>query len=141
MIERLSSRRFERRPQRAAHEHQPDQQADEQEDLPEPAEVHVLVALVAEPEVGGEAQPLHHREPLAGHRADDDDQQADEQEVHAEPLELRLVARDGGRDEQARRQPRRRDPEDAELRVPGARHGVGQELGEREAEEAWPSTP
>jgi hypothetical protein len=39
-----------------AHQPQPEEQPDEQEDLPEPAEVDVLVALVAEPEVHLEAQ-------------------------------------------------------------------------------------
>ena len=68
----------------------------------------------------------------AGQRADHDDQQADEQEVHARALELRLVAGDGRGDEQARGQPGGGDPEDAELRVPGAGHGVGQPLGQRE---------
>ncbi len=45
-------------------------------------------------------------------------------------------AADGRRDEQARGEPRRGDPEDAELRVPRARHRVGQHLVERDAEEA-----
>ena len=48
----------EGRPHRPGHQDQPEEQADEQEDLPEPAEVDVLVALVAEPEVGHVAQPL-----------------------------------------------------------------------------------
>ena len=38
--------------QRAAHQAEPDEQADEEEDLPEAAQIHVLVALVAEPEPG-----------------------------------------------------------------------------------------
>ena len=70
--------------------------------------------LYVEPEL------LHHREPLAGERADHDDEQADEQEVDAEPLELRLMARDRRRDVQARAEPGGGDPEHGELRVPGA---------------------
>ena len=85
-------------------------------------EVDVLIALVAEPEVRRVAELLLDAEPLARHRADDDDQQADEQEVDAQPLELRLVARDGRGHEQPGGQPGGGDPEDAELRVPGAGH-------------------
>src|SRR3546814_12709710 len=69
-------------------------QADEQVDLPEAAEVGVFPALVAEPEVVGQAELLHHRHPLAGERTDHDDDQAYEQEVHAELLVLRLVPGD-----------------------------------------------
>ena len=100
----LASRRRprERRPQRAADQRQPQQQADEQEPLPEAADVGVFPALVAEPEVVVEAELLHHRQPLAGERADDDDEQADEQEVDAEALEFRLVPRDRRPDVQAR---------------------------------------
>ena len=126
----------EGRPHRPGHHRQPEEQADRQEELPEPAEVDVLVTLVAEPEVGHVAQPLLDREPLAGHRADDDDQQADEQEVDAQPLELRLVARDGRRHEQPGGQPGAGDPEDGDLRVPGPGHAVGQPLGQRDAVEA-----
>ena len=72
-IDDVSSRALQRGPQRAADQHQPQQQADEQEDLPEAADVGVLPALVAEPEVVREAELLHHREPLPGERADDDD--------------------------------------------------------------------
>ena len=64
------------RPQRAADQAQPQQQADEQIPLPEAADVGVFPALVAEPEVVLQAELLHHRDPLAGERADDDDEQA-----------------------------------------------------------------
>ena len=58
---RLSTRPADRRPQRAAHQSEPDEQSDEQEDLPESAEIDVLVALMAEPEVRHEAELLLHR--------------------------------------------------------------------------------
>ena len=80
-----------------------------------------------------EAELLHHREPLAGERADDDHDEADEQEVHAEALELRLVARDRGPDVQPRAEPRGGDPQHRELRVPASREAVRQDLGQREA--------
>jgi hypothetical protein len=47
---------LQRRPQAAQHQRQPQHQADEQRDLPGAAEVDVLVALVAEPEAGVEAE-------------------------------------------------------------------------------------
>ena len=70
-------------PHRPDHQQQPQEQADRQEELPEPPQVHVLVALVAKPEVRHVAQPLLDGEPLARHRPDNDDQQASEQEVDA----------------------------------------------------------
>ena len=121
------------RPQRAADQRQPQQQADEQEPLPEAAHVGVFPALVAEPEVVLQPELLHHRQPLAGERADHDDQQADEQEVDAEPLELRLMAGQRRCDVQAGAEPRDRDPQHRQLRVPGARERVGQHVGQREA--------
>ena len=53
----------------------------EQEELPEPAEIHVLIALVAEPEIAGKTQLLLYTQPLPKQRPDHDDQQAHEQEV------------------------------------------------------------
>ena len=45
---------------RAGHEEEPDEEADEEEELPEAPQVHVLVALVAEPVPAVPAQALHH---------------------------------------------------------------------------------
>ena len=53
-----------------------------------------------------------------------------------ERLELRLLAADQRPDEQAGGQPRRGDPEDAELHVPGARDAVGQDVRDLDAVEA-----
>jgi hypothetical protein len=124
---------LERRPQSASDEHEPQEQSDEQEDLPEAADVDVFPALVAEPEVVGEPELLHDREPLARERADDDDDQADPQHVDAQTLEPRLVPRDRRTDVKARAEPGGRDPEHGELRVPAARQAVRQHVGEREA--------
>jgi hypothetical protein len=108
------------RPERAPHEHQPQHEADEEVPLPEPADVGVFPALVAEPEIALEPEFLHHRQPLTGERTDHDDDQTDEQEVHAEALILRLVARYGGADVEARSKPCSGDPQHCELRMPGA---------------------
>ncbi|CAM5637632.1 hypothetical protein RLIN73S_04754 [Rhodanobacter lindaniclasticus] len=121
-----------RRPQRAADQEQPQHQADEQEDLPEAAQVDVLPTLVAEPEVLRQIHLVHHRQPLAGERADHDDQQAHPQEVHPEPLELRLVTGDQRCDVQTGGQPRGGDPQHRQLGMPGAGEGVGQVVGQCE---------
>ena len=78
-------------------------------------------------------QQLLYAHPLAGHRADDDEQERPEQHVHAQALPLRLDAAHRRTDEQAGRQPRRGDPEDAQLHVPRARDRVRQELRDAES--------
>ena len=68
---------------RAPHQQQPEEQADEQQDLPDAAEVDVLVALW--PNQNQQvAELLLDAQPLAGQRADDDDEQRAEQHVDAE---------------------------------------------------------
>ena len=99
-------------------------------------EVDVLVAAVAEVEPHRLGQHLLHAQPLARHRADHDEQERAEEHVDAGPLPLRLLAADRRRDVEARREPRGRDPEDAELHVPGARDRVRQDRRERDAVEA-----
>jgi hypothetical protein len=121
-----------RGPQGASHEGQPQDQAHEQEDLPEAADVGVFPALVSEPEVLFQAQLLHHREPLAGEGADHDDQQADEQHVHAQSLELRFMARDRRPDVEPGGKPGGGDPQHRQLRVPAAGQRVRQHVGELE---------
>ena len=125
----------ERRPEGAHHQGQPEDQPDEQADLPEAAEVDVLIALLAEPEAGVEAQALVDRQPLAGQRAGDDDQKGAEQDVDAEALEARLAATDRRRQEEPGGEEGGGDPEDRRLDVPGAGQAVGQPLGQRQAEE------
>ena len=128
---------LQRGPQAAQHQRGPQQQADEQIDLPEAAEVEIFIALVAEPEIeraGGDMAV--DREPFAGERSDDDHQQADEQEIDAEALELRFSAAQQRRDIEPGGQPGGRDPQDGELRVPGAGHRIGEIFRHRQAVEA-----
>ncbi len=127
----MFTRTFQNGPERARHQKQPDKQTDEQEPLPEPAEIDVFETLMAEPMVHRETEFLLDAENLSGHRAADDDQQADEKKIHAEPLELRLVSRHGGRDEQTGGKPRGCDPENSKLRVPGASDGIGEPFAQR----------
>ncbi len=118
------------RPQRAADQEHPQHQADEQEDLPEAAEIGVFPALVPEPEVVLQPHLVHHRKPLAGERTDHDQQQADPQEIHPEPLELGLVTGNHRRDVQTGGQPRGGDPQHRQFGMPGARERVGQVVGQ-----------
>ena len=60
------------RPQRAQHQHAPDQQAEEEADLPEPPELDVGESLVAEPEPAV-VDIAHDAELVADQRAGDDD--------------------------------------------------------------------
>ena len=120
----------------AQHQDEPQHEPGEEGDLPGAAEVHVLVALVAEPEARVEAELLVDGQPLAGERPDHDEEQRAEQDVHAQTLEPRLAPADGRRQEEAGGQERRRDPEHPSLDVPGPGEAVGQVLSQREAVEA-----
>src|SRR5579884_2255859 len=122
-------------PQTARHKGQPDEQAGQQEQLPEAAQIDVFITLMAEPEPGVTVQFLLHAQPLAGQGTNDDDQEGGEEDVDEEALPLRFTSADGRSDEQAGGQPGGGDPEDAQLRVPGAHDGVGQNLVQRNAVE------
>ena len=126
------------REDRAEHQDEPEDEADEEGDLPDAPEVDVLVPLVAEPEAQVEREDLVDREVLPGERPGDDDEERAPEDVHAEALELRLVPSDDRGEEEARREEGGRDPEDAGLDVPGAREGVGEPLADRKAEERLP---
>ena len=69
---------------------------------------------------------------LACQAAGDDHHQRPEECVDAGPLVFRFLATDPRRQEKAAAHPGRRDPEDGELEVPGARQGVGQPAGDVE---------
>src|SRR5215204_3515247 len=124
----------ERRRERAPHQKEPEDEADEEQYLPEAAEVNILVPLRAEPEPVL-TQKLLDAQPLAAEAPDDDEQHRREERVHAELLILRLVARDGRRDEEPRRQPRGRNPEEADLRVPRSHDRIRQILRQRNSVE------
>ena len=123
---------------RADHQAEPEEQADEQEDLPEAAEVDVLVAL------GGRTRSSC-RAPcvccMPSHSPASEPTTMMSRQTKRKLTPDALVAcgswpETAGRDEQAGGQPGGGDPEDAELRVPGARHRVGQPFGQRDAVEA-----
>ena len=107
---------------------------DEQQDLPEASEIDVFITLAAEPEPHI-AKTLLDAKPFAGERSADHENQCTEECVDTEPLVLRFVSADGRANIESGGQPRRRDPEDGDLQMPGAGDGVGQILGERESKE------
>ena len=127
----------ERRFQAAPHQPQPEDQSAKEQDLPHAAKVDIFVALRAEPEPQV-AQLLLDTKPLTRERTYDHGHQRDEQNIHAKALPPGLVSAHRGSDVQPGRQPRGRDPENADLQVPGARHGIRQPPGERNSIEAIP---
>ena len=116
------------------HQHKPQHQADEQQDLPEASEIDVFISLTAEPEPHV-AETLLDAQPFAGERSADHENQRTEECVHTKPLVLRLVTADSRSNVKSGGQPRRSDPENGDLEMPGARDGVGQILSERKSKE------
>eukprot|EP01022_Parablepharisma_sp_SALTPOND_P004174 TRINITY_DN1187_c0_g2_i1.p1 TRINITY_DN1187_c0_g2~~TRINITY_DN1187_c0_g2_i1.p1 ORF type:complete len:839 (+),score=292.08 TRINITY_DN1187_c0_g2_i1:14101-16617(+) len=123
-------------PERASQQEQPEQQADEEQDLPDTSHAGVFQALVADPEAEVGAGVFETTVPARGGGTHHDGNQGPEQHIHTELLEARLAARQQGRDIQSRGQPGRGDPEDAHLRVDGTAHHIGQQLRQWNAEEA-----
>ena len=120
----------------AHHQHQPEDQADEERQLPDAAKLDVLIALVAEPPVQVRGHPALQRHELATEGTDHHDDQCPEEHVHTQLLVLGILAAvDDGDEEQASSQEARGDPEDGRLDVPGAGQRVRQVLGERNAVE------
>ena len=114
------------RPDGAQHQPEPEEEAHEESRLPDAPEVEILVALMPQVERDRVAQLVVDAEVLAHERSPDHQHQRHEQQVDAEPLPRGLLAADERRDEEPRRQPRGGDPEEAELKMPRARHAVGE---------------
>src|SRR6185503_5786064 len=72
-----------------------------------------------------------HTQVFTGQGTHYDDQQSYEQQIHSETLPLRFLAADKRADEQTRRQPRSRDPEQTDLKMPRSRDAVWKELRKR----------
>jgi hypothetical protein len=129
----LSTRSRLSLPQAAEENHDPDAEADHQEDLPEAAEVEVLEPLQAEDRAG---EPVMHPGQLAEQAAEHDHGQGPEQGEGERRLTARLAARDHRREEDPGGDERGGDEEDRELHVPGADQVEGERLGDVDAEEA-----
>ena len=132
----VGARPADGRQQAAHHQGQPDQQAGEDQHLPETAHVEELVALMAEPvDQVGIPQAPRQGEPLARQRSQNGHHQRHPQRVHAQPLPGRLEAGDHGRQIESGAQPGGGDPQHGELHVPGAGERIGGDVGERNAVE------
>mmetsp|Transcript_29861 Transcript_29861/g.75232 ORF Transcript_29861/g.75232 Transcript_29861/m.75232 type:complete len:310 (+) Transcript_29861:636-1565(+) len=121
----------DRRPDGIEHQQEPEHQPHEQEVLPEPAQLHVLVALVTEPLTHKQAlKALGHGCHLPGHRTTDDDQQAEEEEIAEGLLQRRGCppATDRRRQKQSGGQEACGDGIHGRLRVPRPCHRVGDVL-------------
>ena len=89
-----------RLPQAAEENDHPDQHADGEEDLPQPAEVQVFPALCADPKPGAFARDVaFDARRLAEQTADDDEDHRAEQSDRELVLVLGLASRDHGRQE------------------------------------------
>ena len=82
---RVACHRRTGRPQRPKHQGTPDQQAEEETDLPEPPKLDVRLSLVAEPEPAI-IDIAHDAQPVAGQRAGDNGQRHPEQHVDEQSL-------------------------------------------------------
>ena len=127
---------LERRARGADHQEQPDEQSNEQQNLPAAAQIDILVPLVPPEEGVGIGEFVLDAHPFAGERADHNEQQGAEQDVDAERLELGLFAADERSDEETGGEPGSGNPEDADLHVPGAADAVGQDVRDLQAVEA-----
>ena len=104
----------------------PEREPDDQEDLPDPAQVDIFISLMAQVEGETPGQMVLHAEPLSGKRTDDYDEKRNKEDIHSKPLPPHLPPAHCRRDVQPGRQPGRGNPENAELRVPCPRNNVRQ---------------
>mmetsp|Transcript_70035 Transcript_70035/g.167296 ORF Transcript_70035/g.167296 Transcript_70035/m.167296 type:complete len:268 (+) Transcript_70035:1143-1946(+) len=113
------------------HKQQPQKQAHQKEVLVKTAQLHVLVALMAEPLAHKEAfETLCDGCHLPCHGAPNDHEQAQEEEIAERLLQRRILfsATNCRRKEQACCEEAGGNREDCRLRVPGACHSVGDVL-------------
>ncbi|CUJ72886.1 Uncharacterised protein [Achromobacter aegrifaciens] len=135
----VPARRAQRRHDAAQHQHQPEADAGELADLPQAAQVHVFIALVAQPEVQVRRHDLRDREVVPGERSDHHQHQRPEQDVDAKLLELGIApAVDQRRQKQAGGQEARGDPEQRALDMPGAHQRIREPLRQVDAIELLP---
>ena len=98
----------------ANHQEEPDQQSNEQQNLPAAAQIDILVALMSPKERVGVGELVLDAHPFAGQRSHDNEEQGAEQHMDAKCLELRFLSADQRSDEETGGQPGGGDPEDAE---------------------------
>ena len=94
---------------------------------------------MAEPEILREISddPVD-RKPFAGEGADNDDQQTEEEKPNPRSLKLRVASSEERRHVEAGRKPGDRNPQDCQLRVPGARDRIGEVFRQGQSVESLP---
>ena len=110
----------------------PEEESDDEKDLPQAPEVEILEALIAEPTADGAS--LHSGE-FSEKTADNHDDERTEQGIGKRFLAARLVPRDHRDQKNARGKVGGGDPEDGELKVPGADNVIGEQAAKIDAEE------
>src|SRR5215469_7166570 len=111
--------------QSAPHEPKPENQSAEQQDLPNPAQIYILIALRTEPKPQV-AKFVLNAHPLAGKRSNDNKDERPKKNIHAQPLAIRLDAAHSRSNVKTSCEPRGSNPEKSNLKMPSACHAVGQ---------------
>src|SRR5690606_21903350 len=109
-------------------------QPDDEQELPQPSDLQILPALVADPEPR-RREELGDAAPLAEQAAEDHDREGAEQQVDPAGLVARLLDADDAAEKEGRRDIGRGDPEDRRLQVPGAQQVAREYLRQVEAVE------
>ena len=112
----------------------PEEKANDQENLPESSQIEILEALISKPLPPLVNPPLNPRV-FAQHAAKYNHRERYEQAIRQPVLPPGLAANDHRSQEDSRGQKGSRDPENRQLKVPGAGHVEGQHTGEINAEE------
>src|SRR5690606_13801513 len=113
------------RPHATQHQQEPESQANELDDLPETAQIQILITLVTEPEVQLGGQDVFDGQEVAGKRTNKEYNQSAEQNVHAQTLELRILAPiNQWHKEQSSGQEATGNPQKGCLNMPGTGQGV-----------------
>src|SRR5690606_22101758 len=111
------------------HQQQPESQANKLDDLPETAQIQVLIALVTEPEVQLGWQDVLDGQEVAGKRTNKEHNQSTEQDIHTQTLELGIFTPvNQWHQEQAGGQETTGNPQESRLNMPGTGQRVREPL-------------
>src|SRR5690606_26147704 len=117
------------RPHATQHQQQPECQANKLDDLPETAQIQVLIALVTEPEVQLGWQDVLDGQEVAGKRTNKEHNQSTEQDIHTQTLELGIFTPvNQWHQEQAGGQETTGNPQESRLNMPGTGQRVREPL-------------
>src|SRR5262249_55403956 len=111
--------------QSSPHKPKPENQSAEQQDLPNPAQIYIFIALGTEPKPQV-AKFVLNAHPLADKRSNYNKDERTKENIHAQPLARRLDAAHSRNDVKTRCEPRGSNPEQTNLKMPSACHAVRQ---------------